>query len=79
MPRFAGAQRHAIHLDTGITKALAEVMKASSAAFASSMLKLRSSTSICASRAKRSTAARVMPCRMSLDSARVTMQFPLTI
>jgi hypothetical protein len=64
---------------TGMTKAEAEVMKASSAAFASSMVKGRSSTSICASRAKRSTAARVIPCRISVPRCRVMILPPLTI
>ena len=49
------------------------------ASFASSMVKLRSSTSICASFAKRKTAARVMPCRISFESARVMILLPLTI
>ena len=40
---------------TGMTKAEAEVMNASSAACASATVKLRSSTVICASRASRST------------------------
>ena len=51
---------------TGITKVLADVMKASSASWASAKVKLRSSTSICTSWAKRRTAARVMPCRISV-------------
>ena len=38
-----------------------------------------SSTSNCASSAKRRTAARVIPCRMSLPKARVMIRLPLTM
>ena len=57
----------------------AAVENASSAPCASAGVNARSSTSYCASAANRSTAARVIPCRMSLPSARVMMRFPFTI
>ena len=58
---------------TAVTKAEAAVMKASAAPVASATVKGRSSTRSCASAASRSTAARVMPCRIAFESSGVTI------